>query len=203
MFFLMSLLHDGIVLAFGLSRKLTLNYGIMSLALGFGYILLSQHKEILEKLSKAYIKSLIDPLTGAYNRGILSELKLESESVFIFVDLNNFKMVNDSFGHEKGDFMLKELVKRVKENIRKTDLVVRMGGDEFLIILKGCNTEKAYEIIQKTHSEFAQNYPYLPAFSYGIAPLEKSIEATIIKADALMYKMKESEKTIKENKTAF
>lgn len=70
------------------------------------------------------------------------------------MDLDNFKKINDTYGHESGDEILKALVQTIKKNVRQSDIVVRMGGDEFLVILRGCKPEKAEEIFQKILLEF-------------------------------------------------
>jgi GGDEF domain-containing protein len=88
-----------------------------------------------------------DKLTKIYNRNVLSkELKelLENRGSIIYFDIDHFKKINDTYGHEKGDFVLKELAKIIKENVRKNDIFGRWGGEEFLILLP--NT--SYDIIK-------------------------------------------------------
>lgn len=98
-----------------------------------------------------YELAILDPLTGLYNRRY-SEEKLAGEIaradrcgnplVIILLDLDNFKDINDRYGHCAGDFVLKEFARRLSKGTRGSDVAVRLGGDEFLIILPDCPPEK-------------------------------------------------------------
>lgn len=102
--------------------------------------------------------ALHDPLTGLVNRTLfvdrLSNLFQESvrhqrHFALIYVDLDRFKKINDTFGHEAGDFLLGEAAKRISDTLRKTDTAARLGGDEFAIILPDTSQPKAYHVAQK------------------------------------------------------
>jgi diguanylate cyclase (GGDEF)-like protein len=89
-------------------------------------------------------ESLTDPLTGIWNRRyfdiqierqINSAKKHSSSFAIIFIDVNNFKTINDTLGHEEGDRVLKFIAEVLKETCRKTDIAARYGGDEFIILL--------------------------------------------------------------------
>lgn len=110
------------------------------------------------------------------------------------MDLDNFKKINDTYGHESGDEILKALVQTIKKNVRQSDIVVRMGGDEFLVILRGCKPEKAEEIFQKILLEFKNSHPLQPEFSYGVVPFKESLERTLREVDESMYRMKDVKK---------
>ena len=93
-----------------------------------------------------------DGLTGLANRQLFEEtleLALErgrrdrSVVAVLFLDLDNFKRVNDSFGHHAGDLLLIEVAQRLRDSTRGTDLVARQGGDEFLILLADLETNDA------------------------------------------------------------
>jgi two-component system cell cycle response regulator len=98
-----------------------------------------------------YELAILDPLTGLYNRRY-SEEKLASEIaradrcgnplVVILLDLDNFKDINDRYGHCAGDIVLKEFARRLSKGTRGSDVAVRLGGDEFLVILPDCPPEK-------------------------------------------------------------
>lgn len=95
-----------------------------SMAAFFGYIL---------DLENA---SVTDSLTGLYNRRYLSHLDhagSDKQFSVMFIDIDDFKEVNDSFGHDFGDMLLLQISKRLKQDVRKTDILVRYGGDEFVI----------------------------------------------------------------------
>jgi len=68
-----------------------------------------------------------------------------------FIDANNLKLINDSFGHELGDQFLVGVVESLKETIRRTDRIIRYGGDEFIALLQKCDEEKAAELLEKAN----------------------------------------------------
>lgn len=90
--------------------------------------------------------AMIDPLTQAYNRRYLEEQIVKDFQTtwfgryvsFIIIDADHFKQINDQYGHEGGDLVLVRLVALIKSNIRASDLVVRLGGEEFLVVLPEC-----------------------------------------------------------------
>jgi len=110
---------------------------------------------------------LKDTLTGSLNREALKsvfesqyELSLATNSSFVLAmcDLDFFKAVNDTYGHVAGDKLLKSFVDVVKRNIRNSDLIVRYGGEEFIIMLPAINKQKGKEILNKVREDFANNY---------------------------------------------
>ncbi|WP_457680616.1 oxygen-binding di-iron domain-containing protein [Thermovibrio sp.] len=99
-------------------------------------------------------KVIKDPLTGLYNRNYiescLSECNNKIENFIVAVlDIDFFKKVNDTYGHDVGDCVLKEVAKLLKENFRKEDCIVRFGGEEFLVIMKECPFEAACKKMEK------------------------------------------------------
>lgn len=123
---------------------------IISLFLYFVSDYMKQSKEIVVETSRAdhyFNKSVIDPLTNVNNRHILSYINLESSSFVLFIcDLDNFKTINDDFGHKAGDQVLMKFCYLIKRFIRESDYIIRLGGDEFAIILTGCSGERGEEI---------------------------------------------------------
>ncbi|MEN8304022.1 MAG: sensor domain-containing diguanylate cyclase [Campylobacterota bacterium] len=108
-----------------------------------------------------------DSLTGALNREALRgvfesqyELSLATNSSFVLAmcDLDFFKKINDNYGHVAGDQLLKPFVKAVQENIRASDVIVRYGGEEFVIMLPAINKEKAKEVLEKIRQCFQDTY---------------------------------------------
>ena len=92
-----------------------------------------------------------DPLTHLANRRLLDETLEQTirhsieESHFgalLFIDLDHFKELNDTYGHDAGDMLLVQTASRLKESIRESDMVVRLGGDEFIVLLKNLGTQK-------------------------------------------------------------
>jgi diguanylate cyclase (GGDEF)-like protein len=99
---------------------------------------LNRYKQRQALLSQAYF----DQLTGAYNRTSLDNItqetfKHDKDAAFIFIDLDGFKPINDQYGHQTGDEVLKIIVKRVQHLLRANDVLFRLGGDEFAILLSG------------------------------------------------------------------
>ena len=110
--------------------------------LGFGY--LRSARDQMEHHRSAFELAQLDPLTGLLNRagfhekltGMLELAREEGTLVaFLFVDLDRFKFVNDTYGHEVGDALLKEVGRALRDNVRDDDLVGRLGGDEFTVAL--------------------------------------------------------------------
>ena len=116
-----------------------------------------------------------DPLTGFYNRRFLT-LKLQSEfkralgrrGIFkipeeisvVMIDLDNFKLVNDSFGHAEGDRVLRTMAEAIHASVRKSEIICRYGGDEFCVILLGATIQDAAKFAEKIRSLIA-NHPDL------------------------------------------
>jgi diguanylate cyclase (GGDEF)-like protein/PAS domain S-box-containing protein len=108
-----------------------------------------------------------DPLTGLLNRRALAELLPQAQArserhglgfALLFIDLDGFKAVNDSLGHETGDDLLREVGRRLREAVRQNDSVVRLAGDEFVVVLEGqpYSIEQARVVAQKLVGVLAQ-----------------------------------------------
>jgi diguanylate cyclase (GGDEF)-like protein/PAS domain S-box-containing protein len=159
-----------------------------------------------------------DPLTRAYNRHAL-ENKLPSRltevkdngliSCVAIADIDNFKDINDTFGHKAGDCVLKYLATRVKKELREDDLLIRTGGDEFLIYLHDIKEERnASNFIKRIFDKITGSYrlmddDYMPYridvyCSIGASFFPKDgdkIEVLMAKADKALYKVKNSGKS--------
>ncbi len=99
---------------------------------------------------------ILDPLTGAESRLCFEERSfvtcVDCAVVFIMTDIRDFKSINDTYGHPVGDIALKLTVAVMKKVLRVTDVVIRMGGDEFLIVLFHCDRDGAARVIEKIRS---------------------------------------------------
>ncbi|MGC9771498.1 GGDEF domain-containing protein [Fervidobacterium islandicum] len=193
-FFILTVAHDGMSMLFSTNAKLLSAFGIVSLFAGFAYSLVSEYKEMIVRVTMSHLRSVTDPLTGAYNRGFLSEVSFSSEDSFVYIDMDNFKSINDNYGHKVGDEILKLLVQTIRKNIRSNDYVIRMGGDEFLTVLRNCPVEKAKEIFDKIAEEFSNTHELRPGFSFGVVQYILNTENTLRIVDTLMYKMKETKR---------
>ncbi|MEG0481656.1 MAG: GGDEF domain-containing protein [Acinetobacter sp.] len=123
-------------------------------------ILLIQWKyreEYIDKMSK------IDPLTLVYNRRSISTFltlshEQEKEYVIVLLDIDHFKRVNDTYGHDIGDQVLKKVAKILTENTRQGDYVGRFGGEEFIFILNNIKLKQAFEIAERCRVEIENNH---------------------------------------------
>lgn len=193
-FFVLCVIFDALTLMLNTDFKFLSNLGIVSLFLGFSYNLVIEYREMMVKATVSHMKSLIDPLTGAYNRGVLVERAFNEKDVFVYLDLNSFKEINDNYGHEVGDRILVQLVNAIRSRVKTDDLIVRMGGDEFLVVLRDCDQAVAKKLFDEILKEFENSHPLRPTFSYGIKQFEGSLQETLRAVDDQMYKMKETMK---------
>jgi diguanylate cyclase (GGDEF)-like protein len=121
-------------------------------------------RQLLEKQDHSYILrnlAMIDPLTGLYNRRF-AEQRLAAEVArserrghpltVLTLDLNNFKEINDTYGHPAGDQVLQEFASRLNKVIRGSDLAVRLGGDEFLVVLPECTLDQLKLVLNRLGS---------------------------------------------------
>lgn len=159
------------------------------------------HSQILRNLA------MIDPLTGLYNRRF-AEQRLAAEVARSFrkghpftvllLDLNNFKQINDTHGHPAGDLVLQEFAALLNKTIRGSDLAVRMGGDEFLVVLPDCHQEQLEQILGRlsplTVQWQGQNVPV--AFSAGWKEYQhgEQVEELLAAADQALYATKRATK---------
>ena len=165
---------------------------------------LSEANERLEKIST------LDELTGLPNRRfVMGELerlihqwkRYQVTFSILFIDVDKFKSVNDIYGHEYGDQVLKWIAQFLNSHIRKTDIACRLGGDEFVIICAHCDSLSAFEMGKKLNESYQQleeseKLPFWnPSLSIGIAGYSDEINAVseiLNKADAAMYEAKKS-----------
>jgi diguanylate cyclase (GGDEF)-like protein len=150
-----------------------------------------------------------DPLTGLPNRALLSDRftvalnlsrRTRNKLVVMMLDLDRFKAVNDSMGHDVGDKLLKAVGERLEVTMRKSDTVARIGGDEFVLLLSQIpHAEEAAKFAQRILDAFREPFVfngYRPDIttSIGIAVYPeggKDIESLLKNADTAMYRAKE------------
>jgi diguanylate cyclase (GGDEF)-like protein/PAS domain S-box-containing protein len=148
-----------------------------------------------------------DALTGLPNRrlftdrmtiALLNAKRYKTKFAIMFIDLDQFKMVNDTLGHEIGDLLLKEVANRLIQCVREGDTVARMGGDEFIILLQDINqaviTRVAERIIEKVSKKYNINGKMLftsPSIGTSLYPQDgEDVESLIKNADMAMYQVK-------------
>ena len=153
------------------------------------------YEKLISKLSGYNEKLYTDVLTGIYNRRFFEEeiKKMEDEAGIAVIDLDDFKLHNDTYGHSAGDAALITTANIIKKYIRKTDILIRYGGDEFLLILpsikKHIFEDKLKLIREKIHDAVVPKYEKMQlSVSIGGAVFrEGNIEDAIASADRQMY----------------
>ena len=149
-----------------------------------------------------------DVLTGAYNRRYYEENLKTSVNIqgVAMIDLDDFKIYNDTFGHSAGDAALKTVVKQIRSCVRSTDSIVRYGGDEFLLLIPGIDEDtfvkKLREIRERVFAADVPGYStiHLSVSVGGLFCSNEMLEKVVEKADRLMYQAKnEKNMAITEN----
>lgn len=152
-----------------------------------------------DKLTKLYNRSFLDP----YLENQIEAANLSNQQISaIMVDMDHFKSVNDTFGHIVGDYVLTVLAQLISKCIRKTDLIARFGGDEFIIILPSTGTDTAEQIAERIRREVAEAHipPYnniiIPPISCSVGISTYPIfcdskDALIMTSDQALYRAKQ------------
>lgn len=136
----------------------------------------------LQEVTRQYRRNVAaaDALTGLANRGcfmaaLKAALHNQTKLAVLFIDLDKFKPVNDTYGHEAGDLILKEVTKRLLASLPKNATISRLGGDEFAVMLPNINAVKAEQLVTKLKTAIAQPYKN----RYGIIKISASIGLAI------------------------
>ncbi len=179
-----------------------------TLLFGFAVMVLGV-TQLRKALEDAHFQSRKDSLTGLVNKGgfyqvVGSEIEMcrryKRTLSIAYIDCDNFKMVNDKFGHHVGDELLRVISKTMLRKLRSSDLPGRLGGDEFAVMLPETNAEACRMVVEMLqqrllHEMKEHNWPV--TFSIGIATflsMPNSIEEMIHQADKLMYAVKHTSK---------
>jgi diguanylate cyclase (GGDEF)-like protein len=181
--------------------------GVWNTMIRFGFyavvtVLLSELRHALEE---ERLLASTDPLTGALNRrsfSTIAEKKMIISEVnkhpytLVYIDLDNFKVINDSLGHAAGDMVLKAVVDTIQSQIRSSDFLTRLGGDEFAILLTDIDQEHAEIIVQRLQSSLLEKMAvngWEITFSIGVltvVSMPESVDKLVSLTDSLMYDVK-------------
>lgn len=167
---------------------------------GYGmYLDISDRKNVEKEILNM---SYNDQLTGVYNRRFFEEEIKRLDSTrnlpisIVMIDVNGLKLINDAFGHKKGDDVLVKIAQAIKDSCRESEIVARYGGDEFVMLLPKTTTEAAEKIVEriKAKSDIKnKNEPIYLSFAAGIATkkeADQDIFEVLKHADDLMYEKK-------------
>jgi diguanylate cyclase (GGDEF)-like protein len=122
-----------------------------------------QLEEVLTKLEKI---AITDPLTGLFNRRYFESViekefnktvRYKTPTSCLVIDIDYFKRINDNYGHRKGDEVLKEIARLIKDCLRKVDTIARWGGEEFVILMPGTDSQKAYVAAERIKDTIEKN----------------------------------------------
>ncbi|WP_457567589.1 GGDEF domain-containing protein [Desulfurobacterium sp.] len=169
-----------------------------------GFILITVIDDTFRMLRESSIR---DPLTRAYNRRAFMEFIKEEIArarryrfpiSLIMIDIDDFKNINDTYGHIKGDEVLKELAELIMCNIRQCDRLVRWGGEEFIVVCPHLTGDEAFKVAEKLRKLVASHDfgGVKITASFGVSEInpEESIEKAIKLADEALYEVKKSGK---------
>jgi diguanylate cyclase (GGDEF)-like protein len=159
---------------------------------------LKKEKELLQTIS------LTDQLTGLHNRFRIRDIfnhekacaeREESDLAIIMIDIDHFKAVNDTYGHNAGDEVLKAFAQILKRSLREYENIVRWGGEEFLILLPRTDMEAARKIAQRLRQEIRTHYftgvgHRTASFGIAVCAPEDTFDTLVSRADRALYRAK-------------
>ena len=150
------------------------------------YRLILERNELVESVTT-------DNLTGVHNRRILEQVN--DYSAVVMLDVDDFKTINDTYGHDMGDKTLKAVARTIMSHVRLDDIICRYGGDEFIIIFNGCPANVVYNRLKSIHESLKdpfRNGSMSISLSVGISEKRdnQTLEESITEADMAMYQSK-------------
>jgi len=197
------IVNDSSILSFSYFFYLALRfiafYSIAVLVIDFRMV----HNSEADLANKDHLTGLLNTRSFSIELAneILRSIRYEHNFSLAYLDIDNFKIINDTLGHQAGDVLLIKVANCLTSNLRKTDIVARLGGDEFSVIFPETGQEEVKTAFDKTIRELEKIGKNV-TFSVGVITFEKlpkDIKEAIDMADQLMY----SVKTSKKNDVAF
>lgn len=154
---------------------------------------ITRRKELEDRLREQLTR---DSLTGCYNRRFLLDLEEEyrrsGETRWgaIFIDIDHFKSYNDRHGHASGDQVLQRMARFLMREVRQEEPVIRLGGDEFLIVLGGENSRRTPAIAERLRQAAARSAPVAFSLGWAMREGEETFEQTIERADHVLINVR-------------
>ena len=166
-------------------------------------------EKLIRTLSQYHTKLYQDVLTGAYNRRYFEDKlrHMQMTAGVAIIDLDDFKVYNDTCGHDAGDAVLETLVQTIQGAVRGNDILIRYGGDEFLLLMPDIQEhtffQMLHEILRKINAASVPDYPsiHLSVSIGGTFCENASLEDAIHRADALMYQAKNKKNMVVTSET--
>jgi diguanylate cyclase (GGDEF)-like protein len=185
----------------------------MVVAVALAFLLVSAAKEQLEMQHRE--AALIDPLTGVANRrgfdAVVAQMlararREKSSAALLLLDLDHFKAVNDTWGHQVGDHVLQEVARAMEKELRRGDVVARLGGEEFAVALAGCGADQAALLAEGLRRAVAAldirrgDASVGLTVSVGVAALRRAdtLESLFARGDAALYRAKAAGRNLVE-----
>lgn len=164
---------------------------------------IDDRKRVEADLRNALIR---DPLTGCYNRRYLADLEKNVDAGqdavgAIVVDIDNFKQYNDEYGHQAGDEILVKLTRFLAVRVRPDDAVIRMGGDEFLVLLFGDDAGATADVAQRFAQSAAKAAPVPFSLGWVIRKPGEKLSGMIARADRELMHVRVQERRQRERRT--
>lgn len=154
------------------------------------------------RAERASVDAMLDPLTGLLNRRGWTELTCKEEERMrrygsaagvIYLDLDNLKKVNDHSGHKAGDRLICKTAELLKKTVRESDLVARIGGDEFVVLAVECDPRTCFSLIERIQATFS-DAGIAASIGFGLKNATNTIDQAVALADEDMYQQKQARK---------
>lgn len=191
--------------------------GSLSIVITAAILLLNSYENLDNTVNRLYDELIHDALTGAFSKSyfdielnkLLARLRREESRHYIIVfDIDDFKKINDIYGHVCGDFILREMIRTVRKQLRPSDILARFGGDEFLLLVEFSPPDMDIHAMMKRIMDSIRNRDFVfngktiqVACSFGGAYLDKEVvsdlmstEDVLVLADNALYEAKRAGK---------
>lgn len=162
------------------------------------------YEKLVKQISNYNEKLYRDALTGVYNRRFYEDevKELKSSAGVAILDLDDFKLYNDTYGHGAGDMALERAAEVIRQNVRKTDMLIRYGGDEFLLVMPSVPPRAFVDKLETIRRQVYESA--IPGYSRlqmsvsigGVMFREGTIEDAVLRADRLMYQAKATKNSV-------